>query len=177
MLPGDAQAHRVGGVNGAHVRVWSAHCVHDLCAASPRYGERAPLAQSLAGRMFCALPTHATMRTPNQLCVPGEVGPIAIAQNPDPRNEFVRSASVSHGPRDACTVGGVFVAHQTQIPANSAEETVRVSIRVSDDRGFTHYYQDVVTTPDAVRDAFALLLRRAPSVGDRLLADEAVVLG
>lgn len=44
------------------------------------------------------------------------------------------------------------------------DDTVRVSIVVNDSRGFTHYYEDVVTTPAAVRDAFDLLVRRAPTV-------------
>ncbi|MCZ4302517.1 hypothetical protein [Microbacterium oxydans] len=58
------------------------------------------------------------------------------------------------------------MGEQIQIPIDGAVETVRVSMVVKDDRGFTHYYEDVVTTPEAVRDAFDLLVRRAPSVGE-----------
>lgn len=60
------------------------------------------------------------------------------------------------------------MGQQIQIPVDDAVETVRVSMVVKDDRGFTHYYEDVVTTPEAVRDAFDLLVRRAPSVGEQL---------
>lgn len=54
------------------------------------------------------------------------------------------------------------------MPRDGAVDTVRVSVIVNDSRGFTHYYEDVVTTPAAVRDAFDLIVRRAPSVGGRL---------
>lgn len=38
---------------------------------------------------------------------------------------------------------------------------VRVSLVVRDDRGFTHYYEELETTADAVRDAYDLMARRA----------------
>lgn len=40
-------------------------------------------------------------------------------------------------------------------------ESVRVSVIVKDSRGFTHYYEELETTPDAVRDAFDLMARRS----------------
>lgn len=52
----------------------------------------------------------------------------------------------------------------------TGEEATRVSVIVRDDRGFTHYYEDVVTTPEAVRDAFYLMGRRTHSK-KRLAAD------
>lgn len=36
---------------------------------------------------------------------------------------------------------------------------VRVTMVVKDLRGFTHYYEELETTPDAVRDAFDLMAR------------------
>ena len=51
------------------------------------------------------------------------------------------------------------------VPDHEVGDTVRVSVVVKDQRGFTHYYEDVVTTPDAVRDAFDLMARRAPATG------------
>lgn len=57
------------------------------------------------------------------------------------------------------------VVQRTQTPGLRTAETVRVSVTVKDDRGFTHYYEDVVTTPEAVRDAFDLMARRAPTTG------------
>lgn len=54
------------------------------------------------------------------------------------------------------------MSQQISLPPRNLDETVRVSIVVRDDRGFTHYYEDVVTTPGAVRDAFDLMTRRAP---------------
>lgn len=41
---------------------------------------------------------------------------------------------------------------------------VRVSLVVRDERGFTHYYEEVETTADAVRDAYDLMARRSPAV-------------
>lgn len=38
---------------------------------------------------------------------------------------------------------------------------VRVSLVVRDERGFTHYYEEVETTADAVRDAYDLMARRS----------------
>lgn len=40
--------------------------------------------------------------------------------------------------------------------------TVRVSLIARDERGFTHYYEELETTADAVRDAFDLMARRSP---------------
>lgn len=40
---------------------------------------------------------------------------------------------------------------------------VRVSLVVRDERGFTHYYEEVETTADAVRDAYDLMARRSPA--------------
>ncbi|MFK3833582.1 hypothetical protein [Microbacterium sp. NPDC087868] len=42
--------------------------------------------------------------------------------------------------------------------------TVRVSLVVRDERGFTHYYEEVETTADAVRDAYDLMARRSSAV-------------
>jgi hypothetical protein len=61
----------------------------------------------------------------------------------------------------------IAVEKQIQIPMRRVDETVRVSITVKDDRGFTHYYEEVVTTPAAVRDAYNLMVHRAPTVGIR----------
>lgn len=55
------------------------------------------------------------------------------------------------------------MGQNNQPPTIGLESTVRVSIVVRDERGFTHYYEDVVTTPDAVRDAFNLMVQRAPT--------------
>ncbi|MFF7292801.1 hypothetical protein ACFY9N_09740 [Microbacterium sp. NPDC008134] len=44
-------------------------------------------------------------------------------------------------------------------PARSG--MVRVSLVVRDERGFTHYYEEVETTADAVRDAYDLMARRS----------------
>ena len=55
------------------------------------------------------------------------------------------------------------MSQQISLPTRKVEETVRVSIIVRDDRGFTHYYEDVVTTPGGVRDAFDLMARTTPS--------------
>lgn len=54
-----------------------------------------------------------------------------------------------------------------QMSTTVADETVRVSLIVKDDRGFTHYYEEVVTTPAAVRDAFDLMVKAAPTTNDR----------
>lgn len=51
-----------------------------------------------------------------------------------------------------------------QMDSHVVNELVRVSVIVRDDRGFTHYYEDVMTTPGAVRDAFDLMIRCAPTV-------------
>lgn len=40
---------------------------------------------------------------------------------------------------------------------------VRVTVIVNDSHGFTHYYEELETTPSAVRDAFDLMARAAPS--------------
>lgn len=45
-----------------------------------------------------------------------------------------------------------------------ASGAVRVSLVVRDERGFTHYYEEVETTADAVRDAFDLMARRSAEV-------------
>ncbi|MFJ2503704.1 hypothetical protein [Microbacterium sp. NPDC087592] len=37
-----------------------------------------------------------------------------------------------------------------------------MSLVAKDDRGFTHIYEEVETTPAAVRDAFDLMARHAP---------------
>lgn len=41
-----------------------------------------------------------------------------------------------------------------------SEGAVRVSLVVRDERGFTHYYAELETTADAVRDAHDLMARR-----------------
>lgn len=46
------------------------------------------------------------------------------------------------------------------VPLAASREAVRVSVVVKDARGFTHYYEEIETTPDAVRDAFDLMARR-----------------
>lgn len=51
-----------------------------------------------------------------------------------------------------------------RILTHSFAGTVRASLVVHDDRGFTHYYEDVVTTPSAVRDAYGHMVRSAPTV-------------
>lgn len=48
-------------------------------------------------------------------------------------------------------------------PPTTAGDSVRVSVIVKDARGFTHYYEELETTPDAVRDAFDLMARRSPA--------------
>lgn len=48
------------------------------------------------------------------------------------------------------------------VPLTASREAVRVSVVVKDARGFTHYYEEIETTPDAVRDAFDLMARRRP---------------
>lgn len=52
-----------------------------------------------------------------------------------------------------------------QKPSSSAVSTgtVRVSLVVRDERGFTHYYEELETTADAVRDAYDLMARRSAS--------------
>ena len=52
------------------------------------------------------------------------------------------------------------------LPAAPSARTgmVRVSLVVRDERGFTHYYEEVETTADAVRDAYDLMARRSPAV-------------
>lgn len=44
-------------------------------------------------------------------------------------------------------------------PRTIARGLVRVSVVVRDDRGFTHVYEELETTPTAVRDAFDLMAR------------------
>ena len=46
-------------------------------------------------------------------------------------------------------------------PRTAASGLVRVSLVAKDDRGFTHVYEELETTPAAVRDAFDLMARRA----------------
>lgn len=41
------------------------------------------------------------------------------------------------------------------------DDTVRVTVIVNDSRGFRHYYEELETTPAAVRDAFDLMARAA----------------
>jgi hypothetical protein len=62
------------------------------------------------------------------------------------------------------------VGKKIQLPVRVVDDTVRVSVVVEDDRGFTHCYEDVVTTPAALREAFHLMVRRAPTVGGRSAA-------
>lgn len=47
-------------------------------------------------------------------------------------------------------------------PHPAAGGLLRVSLVAKDDRGFTHIYEEVETTPAAVRDAFDLMARHAP---------------
>jgi hypothetical protein len=44
-------------------------------------------------------------------------------------------------------------------PRTVATGLVRVSLVARDDRGFTHVYEELETTPAAVRDAFDLMAR------------------
>lgn len=51
-------------------------------------------------------------------------------------------------------------------PIPQDEPTVRVSVIVRDSRGFTHYYEELDSTPAAVRDAYDLMARhRSPEMG------------
>lgn len=49
----------------------------------------------------------------------------------------------------------------TRTSSPERPEPVRVSVVVRDSRGFTHYYEEIRTTPNAVRDAFDLMSRAA----------------
>jgi hypothetical protein len=44
-------------------------------------------------------------------------------------------------------------------PRPPASGLLRVSLVAKDDRGFTHIYEELETTPAAVRDAFDLMAR------------------
>ncbi|KQQ65349.1 hypothetical protein [Microbacterium sp. Leaf320] len=43
-----------------------------------------------------------------------------------------------------------------------------MSMVVRDARGFTHYYEEIATTPDSVRDAFDLMVRASPGASRSL---------
>lgn len=47
-------------------------------------------------------------------------------------------------------------------PVPPDERTVRVSVIVRDNRGFTHYYEEIDSTPGAIRDAYDLMARHRP---------------
>lgn len=46
-------------------------------------------------------------------------------------------------------------------PRSTVGARVRVSLVVKDDRGFTHIYEELETTPTAVRDAYDLMVRES----------------
>lgn len=47
---------------------------------------------------------------------------------------------------------------------DTRDEIVHVSVVVKDARGFTHYYEQLATTPAAVREAYDLMARSARDV-------------
>lgn len=50
-------------------------------------------------------------------------------------------------------------------PRSTTAGRVRVSLVVRDDRGFTHIYEELDTTPAAVRDAYDLMARQSTPAG------------
>jgi len=55
----------------------------------------------------------------------------------------------------------------TSLSERHVDEIVRVNVVITDSRGFTHYYEELETTPAAVRDAFDLMARAASSRAPR----------